>query len=262
MDSYLRLLSRVIETGKRRPSRAGETVSRFGETLHYTMCNYFPLVTTREINLAPIAGELAAFLAGGTDLKTFEDFGCHYWMPNAEAWRPGMGEVGKIYGYQWRYWNDMHDQIAALLHGLREDPHGRRHLLTAWNPSDLPEMCLPPCHVLAQFYVDSAFLDMAVYMRSVDLCLGMPADMALYGLLLTLIANELKLTPGGVTWFLGDAHVYANHVEQAREQLTRKSRVQPRLELMPDTGIDTFTPKSILLHDYDPHPAIKYKLNI
>ena len=261
MTEYLRLLQRVLQRGQRRASRAGPTLSVFGESLQFSMCNSFPLITTREMFYKPVFGELAAFLTGSTQLKTFQDMGCNYWDANAEAWMTGQSVVGKIYGYQWRYWNGNHDQLAALMHGLREDPYGRRHLLTTWNPSDLPDMCLPPCHLLAQFYVNGAFLDMTVYMRSVDLCLGLPADMALYGLLLALIGREVGRVPGSVVFFLGDAHIYVNHTEALTRQLERRPYSQPILSLLPGS-IDTFRPGDAQIGNYRAHPAIKYALNV
>lgn len=261
MVEYLTLLERTLAGGRPRQTRLGPTIARFGETFKYSMVSEFPLLTTRAMNIKPIAAELAAFLTGSTALKTFTDMGCNYWTPNAEAWRPGAGEVGKIYGYQWRYWNGVHDQIAALLHGLRDDPWNRRHVLTTWNPSDLPEMCLPPCHLLAQFQIDHEYLDMCVTMRSVDLCLGLPADMVLYGLLLELLARELELNAGTVTWFFGDAHIYEGHIPQLREQLKRTPYGRPQL-LLAGPGIDAFRPDDAVLSHYEPHPAIKYQLYV
>lgn len=194
--AYLDLLEDVLLRGKPTPSRAGETLSTFGNMLTLDMLDRkFPLVLTRRVYPMQVLAELECFIKGTSRLSDFVDAGCNYWTLNAQAWRPGENMVGRIYGVQWRHWRRQDgeeiDQLVNLVEGLRDDPYGRRHILTAWNPGELAEMCLPPCHVMAQFNLSGAELDCLVTMRSVDLCLGLPSDMILYGMLLYLVGKSV-----------------------------------------------------------------------
>lgn len=268
-QDYKFLVNRVIMTGEGRSSRVGPTLSVFGAALKIRDLRkgLFPILTTRKMYLKPILGELAAFLAGAKDLATFKDFGCNYWDDNAAAWRGNLGltpdkfMVGRIYGVQWRDWNGQRDQVEALIRGLKKDPFSRRHILTTWNPSELQQMCLPPCHLLAQFYVTNDFhLDCIVTMRSVDLCLGLPSDVVIYAALLILVAQQVRLSPGNLTFMLGDTHVYLNHVDTWIDQDAEQLHELPRWHLVEHATVDNFTPDMFALSDYQQGPKLKYEL--
>lgn len=269
---YLKLLARVLTYGETRDSRAGPTLSKFGETIFIPALNSgnFPLLTTRRVYPMGVFGELAAFLRGATTVAEFEKFGCNYWRANAEAWDANEGaepdklRVGRIYGAQWRDWmEDGYDQIYQLVRGLKENPTGRRHVVTAWNPMEQIFMCLPPCHIMFQCYVrHKIHLDLQVYMRSVDVCVGLPSDIILYAMLLLLIAHDTDLLPGNLQFVFGDTHVYKNHVDQAYEQLRRTPYVAPEYFLVADTSLDTFIPSDMSISSYTPHKAIKYEFNV
>ena len=267
MIHYQELLGQVVKHGARRHSRAGPTRSIFGQlSLSLSMeDSVFPLLTTRRIHFLPVLGELAAFLRGATDLATFKRFGCNYWDANAAAWR-NPGDVGRIYGAQWRDWitpdGGRVDQLVVLIEGLRNEPESRRHILACWNPGELHEMCLPPCHIIAQFNVEHAELDCCVYMRSVDVCLGLPSDMVLYGALLALIAQRIGRNPRYLTFFFGDCHVYENHVQTAKQQLEREAFPLPTFELRPTCDIYRFKPEDIIIHGYRPAESLKYPFNV
>lgn len=262
MKEYTALIARVMQRGIDRETRAGRTKSIFGESISTNVSRHFPIITTRDLPYKPVLGELAAFLTGSRAVETFAHFGCNYWSPNAEAWKPGAGDVGKIYGHQWRAWNGELDQLTQLVEGIRDDPTSRRHVLTTWNPSDLGDMCLPPCHILAQFNVEEDEIDCIVYMRSVDVCLGLPSDFVLYGALLALIASEVGRKPRQLTFFFGDCHIYANHFKSALGQLGRSPTTRPMYVLDPLAGIHNFRPEQIVLAGYKPWPAMKYALNV
>lgn len=268
MREYLDLLHRVARRGEPRPSRAGPTFSVFGESFS-TDClreGRFPLITTRRVYPYGILGELAAFLTGNTDLKTFEDMGCNYWRYNAEQWAENAGvpdellQVGRIYGTQWRDWNKKHDQIAALIKSLVNDPYGRRHLLIAWNPSELDQMCLPPCHIFAQFYVSHGYLNCQVYMRSVDLALGLPSDIILYAALLVLVSKATGWLPGTLKFAFGDTHIYIDHMPNVEIQLEREPLELPSYKLLANSNLDNFRPTDFTFKDYKFHERLNYDL--
>jgi thymidylate synthase len=262
MNGYLDLLTRVAGTGKPRPSRVGHTVQRFGEILEIPIGDTLPVLTTRQIFWRPVLGELAAFLEAAEHVDRFKQLGCNYWDADAKRWGRD-GWLGRIYGVQWRSWrtgSGVYDQLRALVEGLRSDPHGRRHILTAWNPGELDEMALPPCHVLAQFNVDDDKLDCAVYMRSVDLCLGLPADMILYGALLHLVAEEVHKAAGKLTFFFGDCHVYQEHIPVMLQQLRRQPRDQPRWYNPAGNGLFNFDPGRVDLVNYSHYAPLSYRL--
>lgn len=267
MKQYLELMDRVLSRGSPHLSRAGGTVRLIGESLSFSMnARVFPILTTRRVLYRGVLGELAAFLEGTMRVDRFEELGCNYWRPNAEAWRPGQGDVGRIYGPQWRSWanqfGDDIDQITELVEGIRNDPSSRRHVLTAWNPAELEDGCLPPCHILSQFVVDAGTLHCLVYMRSVDVCLGLPADMILYGALLAIIAQETGKSPGMLKFFFGDCHIYDNHAMHARMQLTRTPIPQPRYALDWRSRVNAFKPDDLTLQHYEAQEPIKYDLNV
>jgi len=269
-DDYLSLVSKVLGYGTFRESRAGATISYFGTTLQIDCLEQglFPILTQRQIRTAGVLGELAGFLRGATKVAEFKYFGCNYWDANAATWPPNKDvdkdelSVGKIYGYQWRRWGGTLDQVAMLLEGLRTNPVGRRHLLTTYNPAQLDEMCLPPCHLLAQYYVRAdGHLDCVVYMRSVDLCLGLPSDIVLYATLLLILCRETNYTPGKLTFMLGDTHVYQNHAEQFAVHKARALHKLPTFALAACT-IDDFIPSDLQLINYQHSGVLTYAFNV
>lgn len=268
-QDYHALLEHVIRCGDDKGSRAGPTRAVYGKALTITELafGYFPLLTARKMYPAPILGELAAFLLGATDLQTFKNFGCNYWDENAIAWeynneRP-MNDlaVGNIYGAKWRNFHGV-DQLQVLLDSIRLDPYGRRHLLTTYDPSEKWQ-CLPPCHLLTQFHVTiHGQLHCTVYMRSVDLCLGLPSDVVLYSGLLILVANELGYDPGYLTFMLGDAHIYANHLDQAQMQLSCPRFKSPTWRLQKNTSLFDFVPSDLEIVDYQHGEKLHYAFNV
>lgn len=272
-QAYMNLVTEVITRGEHRPSRAGFTVGVFGATFQ-TDClerGYFPILTQRKIFPAGILGELEAFLKGAEDLQTFKDAGCNYWDANAAEWAPNkhtpvaLQKVGRIYGAHWRNWTGAQgtvDQLANLVTSLRTDPYSRRHLLTTYNPAELAEGCLPPCHVLAQFNVRTTKqLDCIVTMRSVDLCLGLPSDVILYATLLLLLCNEAGYAPGKLTFMLGDTHVYRNHIDQFQEHANRPMHPLPQFKLPKSAGINTFVAADLQLYNYQHSGVLPYAFN-
>ena len=267
--NYTSLVSATILHGETKVSRAGPTLSTFGTMLTIDTLKHgdFPILTQRKIYPQGILGELAGFLRGATDLQTFKNFGCNYWDANASDWPRNKGipearqEVGEIYGYQWRNWAGYLDQLATLVSNLQRDPHSRRHLLTTYNPARLDEMCLPPCHLLAQFNVSGKQLNCSVTMRSVDLCVGLPSDIILYATLLLILCNETGYTPGRLVFMMGDTHVYTNHVDQFQEHVKRDIHPLPKFTLNPKAGINTFVPEDLSLIKYTNEGVIRYAFN-
>lgn len=269
-QDYKFLVNRVIRKGESRPSRVGRTLSIFGAamTIRSLEHGFFPILTSRKMYPKPVLGELAAFLCGADLITTFKGFGCNYWDDNAAAWHenkdvsPSDLTVGRIYGVQWRDWNRQHDQIYALIRGIKKDPFSRRHILTTWNPSELPQMCLPPCHLMAQFNVrQDARLDCIVTMRSVDLCLGLPSDVVLYAALLILVSAQTSLLPGKLIFMLGDAHVYENHVDSWIDQNDAPLFDLPTWSLATNASVNNFEPDMLTLSNYKHGPKISYELN-
>jgi len=269
---YRALLDDVAYAGQLKTSRAGNTKSIFGTVLRIDSLRMgkFPILTARWMFYKPVLGELAAFLRGATDLTTFKDFGCNYWDANAAAWNQNIGlpttyqDVGQIYGAQWRNWADRDDcdQIEKLLHSIHDNPSGRRHLLTTYDPSEHWH-CLPPCHLLAQFNVTpDSYLDCCVYMRSVDLCLGLPSDVILYAALLLLIAKQTKLAPGNLTFMMGDTHIYVNHLDTWEIQRLEQCHDLPPYQLDSEATVDNFIPEHFQLHDYQHGDKLVYPFNV
>jgi thymidylate synthase len=267
---YNELLTQVLDVGETVHGRNGTTRSVFGTMIScYDLeDSIFPILTTRKIYYEGIFGELAAFVRGATRLLEFKNWGCNYWDANAIAWHRnkdksvGHMEVGRIYGSQWRNF-DGHDQLKALLLGLKLNPTGRRHVLTSYNPAEVEQGCLPPCHLLAQYSVRrQGTLESCIYMRSVDLCVGLPTDMVLYAAMQVVIAHELNLQPGAITFMLGDAHIYENHLPLLEEQLARKPRHGPVYEIAPDTKLLNFRPTDLTLPEYKHYDPIKYPFNV
>jgi thymidylate synthase len=256
---YLDLLGEVLERGARKTDRTGTgTLSVFGRQLRFELRASFPLLTTKKLHLKSIVYELLWFLRGDTNVKWLQERGVSIW----DEWADENGELGPVYGYQWRHWRTPDgreiDQIANVVQALKTKPDSRRHIVSAWNPADVDRMALPPCHALFQFYVANGELSCQMYQRSADLFLGVPFNIASYSLLTLMVAQVTGLKPGEFVLTLGDAHLYLNHLEQAREQLARAPRAFPRMKLNPERKeLLDFQYEDFTLEAYDPHPAIK-----
>ena len=258
-DAYLGLLRETLEKGNPKPDRTGTgTFSLFSRMLRFDLGEGFPLLTTKHVHFRSVACELLWFIRGETNVETLRKQGVSIW----DEWAAEDGELGPIYGEQWRRWSapggETIDQLAGVVEGLRSDPHSRRHLVSAWNPADVPRMALPPCHVLYQFYVAEGKLSSAVYQRSADIFLGVPFNIASYALLTEMVAQLCGYSPGELTMFLGDVHLYRNHVGQAQVQLGRPPYPPPRLRIASRsrTGIDDFVLEDFSLSSYRNWPAI------
>jgi thymidylate synthase len=258
-QQYLDLLSEVLARGARKSDRTGTgTLSVFGRQLRFDLDEGFPLLTTKKVHLKSILYELLWFLRGETNVGWLQERGVTIW----DEWADAHGELGPVYGSQWRHWKGADgreiDQIAQLVDGLRTSPDSRRHIVTAWNPAELHRMALAPCHLLFQFYVADGRLSCQMYQRSADLFLGVPFNIACYALLTQMVAQVVGLRGGEFVHTFGDAHVYVNHFEQVRLQLTRAPRPFPRMRLNPEVrDLDAFRYEDFTLEAYDPHPAIK-----
>jgi len=266
---YISLVDNVILNGDIRPSRSGMTRSLFGQTLHVPGLaeGLFPLLTTRQLYPRSVLGELAAFLKGAEYLSMFKDLGCNYWDDNAIAWVENLGRdpedmrVGKIYGAKWLDFHGI-NQLQVLLENLHKDPYSRRHLLITWDPSET-DQCLPPCHIIAQFYVTiGPTLHCNVYMRSVDLCLGLPSDVILYAALLCLIAKEMNFAPGQLSFQLGDTHIYENHINTWDRQAAHPIKEGILYELKATSNLTSFMPDDFTFKNYTGFPRIHYVLNV
>lgn len=259
MDQYLTLMRRILDEGVDRGDRTGTgTRSVFGHQMRFDLSAGFPLVTTKKLHLKSIIHELLWFLAADTNVKYLQDHGVKIW----DDWADENGDLGPVYGYQWRSWpapDGRHiDQIANLLEMLRRSPESRRLIVSAWNPALVDEMALPPCHALFQFYVAEGKLSCQLYQRSADVFLGVPFNIASYALLTMMIAQVSGLGLGDFVHTLGDAHLYHNHLDQAREQLSRAPRALPTMTLNPQvTSLFDFRYEDFELSGYDPHPHIK-----
>jgi thymidylate synthase len=259
MKPYLALLEHVLQHGTQKGDRTGTgTLSVFGHQLRFELSQGFPLVTTKKVHLKSIIHELLWMLQGDTRVQSLQAHGVTIW----DEWADAQGNLGPVYGHQWRSWSAPHgesiDQMRLLLEGLRKNPDSRRHLVSAWNVADLPAMKLPPCHVLFQFYVAEGRLSCQLYQRSADLFLGLPFNIASYALLTLMVAQVTGLTPHEFIHTIGDAHLYLNHVEQARTQLAREPRPLPRMKLNPEVkDLFAFRYEDFTLEQYEPHPAIK-----
>ena len=259
MRSYLDLMQHVLDHGTRKSDRTGTgTLSVFGAQLRFDLSQGFPLVTTKKLHLKSIVHELLWFLRGDTNTRYLKEHGVSIW----DEWADEQGELGPVYGYQWRSWpapDGRHiDQIANLLSQLQTNPDSRRMIVSAWNVADLDRMALMPCHAFFQFYVADGKLSCQMYQRSADIFLGVPFNIASYALLTMMVAQVCDLEPGDFVHTFGDTHLYSNHLDQAREQLTRAPRPLPRMRLNPGVrDLFAFTFADFALEGYDPHPAIK-----
>ncbi len=259
MEAYHQLLRRILDEGVRKDDRTGTgTLSVFGHQMRFDLGAGFPLVTTKKLHLKSIIHELLWFLAGDTNIRYLKENGVSIW----DEWADANGDLGPVYGHQWRSWptpeGGVIDQIAQVVSDIRRNPDSRRLIVTAWNPADVAKMALPPCHCLFQFYVLEGKLSCQLYQRSADVFLGVPFNIASYALLTHMVAQVTGLGVGDFVHTLGDAHLYVNHLDQAREQLSRTPRALPVLRLNPAaTDIFAFRYEDIEIVGYDPHPAIK-----
>jgi len=258
VKQYLDLLRHVIHHGASKADRTGTgTLSVFGMQTRHDLEDGFPLLTTKKLHLKSIVYELLWFLRGETNVRYLNEHGVKIW----DAWADERGELGPIYGYQWRSWpspDGRHiDQITQVIDQIKETPDSRRLIVSAWNVADIPSMALAPCHTLFQFYVAEGRLSCQLYQRSADLFLGVPFNIASYSLLTMMIAQVARLEPGEFVLTLGDAHIYVNHLEQVREQLAREPRRLPTMTLNPAIeDIFSFRYEDFTLHGYEPHPHI------
>lgn len=259
MRQYLELLRRITEEGTDRPDRTGTgTRSVFGHQMRCDLADGFPLLTTKKLHLRSIVHELLWFIHGDTNVAGLHEHGVTIW----DEWADEEGELGPIYGAQWRRWRTADggtiDQLARLVEAIREDPTSRRLVVSAWNVGELDAMALPPCHLLFQFYVARGRLSCQLYQRSADVFLGLPFNIASYALLTMMVAQVTDLAPGELILSLGDAHLYSNHFEQAREQLAREPRPLPEMRLDPGVkDLEAFRFEHFELTRYTPHPHIK-----
>lgn len=259
MKQYLELLNRVLTEGVDRPDRTGTgTRSVFGHQMRFDLSEGFPLLTTKKLHLKSIIYELLWFLRGDTNVGYLQEHGVRIW----NEWADENGDLGPVYGRQWRSWPDVDggtiDQISQAVETIKNDPSSRRIIVSAWNVAELPKMHLAPCHAMFQFYVAEGRLSMQLYQRSADIFLGVPFNIASYALLLQMMAQVTGLQPGHFVHTLGDAHIYHNHMDQVRLQLTREPRKLPRMTLNPDVkSIFDFDYNDFTLEGYDPHPHIK-----
>lgn len=259
MQQYLSLIQRVLDEGVYKADRTGTgTYSVFGHQMRFNLAEGFPLVTTKKLHLKSIIHELLWFLQGSTNATYLQENGVRIW----NEWAKEDGELGPIYGYQWRSWPDYKgghiDQVAQVVEALKKNPDSRRHLVSAWNVGQIDDMQLPPCHILFQFYVAEGRLSCQLYQRSADIFLGVPFNIASYALLLLMVAQVTGLQPGDFVHTLGDAHIYTNHLEQVKLQLSRSPRPLPTMTLNPEVkSINDFSFEDFQLSGYDPHPHIK-----
>jgi thymidylate synthase len=268
MQAYLDLLRRILDEGVEKSDRTGTgTRSVFGHQMRFDLTAGFPLVTTKKVHTRSVFGELLWFMRGDTNVKWLQDRGITIW----DEWADANGDLGPIYGYQWRSWptpDGRHvDQLAQVVEQLRTNPDSRRHIVSAWNVADVPDMALAPCHTMFQFYVapseSGGRLSCQLYQRSADVFLGVPFNIASYALLTHMVAQVTGLEVGDFVHTLGDAHLYLNHLDQARLQLTREPRALPTLRLDPSVdSIDGFDLEHIELVGYDPHPGIKAPISV
>ncbi len=259
----MQLLDKVLKTGVERVDRTGTgTKSVFGHQLRFDLQKGFPLLTTKKVYFRSLVYELLWFLRGDTNIQYLKDNNVHIW----DEWADRKGDLGRVYGVQWRAWQKPGggtvDQISRVVEGIKKDPFSRRHLVVAFNPGELDQMALPPCHAFFQFYVAGGCLSCQLYQRSADLFLGVPFNIASYSLLTMMVAQVCDLEPGVFVHTFGDVHLYLNHVEQAQVQLKRSPKALPTLEIEPAHSLFDYRYENFKLKNYDPHPAIKAPISV
>ncbi|MEO9805948.1 MAG: thymidylate synthase [Reichenbachiella sp.] len=259
MKQYHQLMQRILDEGVQKGDRTGTgTKSVFGHQMRFDLSEGFPVVTTKKVHLRSIIHELLWFLQGDSNIKYLKDNGVSIW----DEWADENGELGPVYGVQWRSWptenGETIDQISQLIHDIKNNPNSRRLIVNAWNVAEVPNMALPPCHAFFQFYVADGRLSCQLYQRSADVFLGVPFNIASYALLTMMVAQVCDLEPGDFVHTLGDAHLYSNHMEQTELQLSRECRPLPNMKINPEVkDIFGFTYEDFALENYDPHPHIK-----
>lgn len=264
MEQYHHLLQHILKNGTRKEDRTGTgTLSCFGYQMRFNLADGFPLLTTKKLHVKSIIHELLWFLQGDTNIKYLQDNGVKIW----DEWADANGNLGPVYGYQWRHWptpgGGQIDQIAKVVEMIRKNPNSRRLIVTAWNPADVDRMALPPCHCLFQFFVADGKLSCQLYQRSADTFLGVPFNIASYALLTMMVAQVCGLQPGEFVHTFGDVHLYLNHLEQAELQLTREPRPLPTMKIDPGVkDIFAFRYEHFELLNYDPHPHIKAAVSV
>ena len=264
MKQYLDLLDTILKHGVKKTDRTGTgTISYFGYQMRFDLADGFPLLTTKKVHLKSIIYELLWFLNGDTNVKYLQDHGVRIW----NEWADENGDLGPIYGYQWRHWRTPDgreiDQISNLINALKKNPDSRRHIVSAWNPADVDDMALPPCHTMFQFYVSDGRLSCQLYQRSGDSFLGVPFNIASYALLTMMIAQVCGYKPGVFVHTLGDAHIYLNHLEQVNTQLQRTPYPLPTMRINPDVkDIFSFKYEDFTLENYQCHPTIKGVISV
>lgn len=264
MKQYLELLARVMDEGVDRSDRTGTgTRGVFGHQMRFNLADGFPILTTKKLHLKSIVHELIWFLAGDTNIKYLQENGVRIW----DEWADEDGDLGPVYGKQWRRWETADgrviDQMSQVVEAIKTNPYSRRHIVSAWNPAEVDDMALPPCHCLFQFHVADGKLSCQLYQRSADIFLGVPFNIASYTLLTAMMAQVCDLEPGDFVHTFGDAHIYSNHFEQVKKQLGREPRPLPKLTLNPDVkSLYDFTFEDITITDYKPHPHIKGKVAV
>ncbi|WP_292040415.1 MULTISPECIES: thymidylate synthase [unclassified Brevundimonas] len=260
---YLNLLRDILDNGVERGDRTGTgTLGVFGRQMRFDLSKGFPLLTTKKLHTRSIIVELLWFLRGETNIAWLKENKVSIW----DEWADAEGELGPVYGKQWRSWTApdgrVIDQIEKLVHGLKNNPNSRRHIVSAWNPADVDDMALPPCHCLFQFFVADGKLSCQLYQRSADVFLGVPFNIASYALLTMMVAQVVGLKPGEFVHSFGDAHLYLNHLDQAREQLTRTPLPFPTMEMAAHTDLFAFQPEDFTLVGYEAHPHIKAAVSV
>jgi len=264
MKQYLQLLNRILTEGVKKDDRTGTgTLSVFGNQMRFDLSDGFPLLTTKKLHLKSIIYELLWFLRGDTNIKYLKDHGVSIW----DEWADANGELGPVYGHQWRSWPDYNggtiDQISAVIDQIKHHPESRRMIVSAWNVAEVPQMALPPCHCMFQFYVANGKLSLQLYQRSADTFLGVPFNIASYALLLMMVAQVTGLKPGEFIHTTGDTHLYLNHIEQAKLQLSREPQPLPTMRLNPDVkDIFSFKYEDFQLENYNPWPHIKAEVSV
>lgn len=264
MKQYLDLLDNVLKNGAKKEDRTGTgTISVFGHQMRFNLTEGFPLLTTKKLHLKSIIHELLWFLKGDTNVKYLQENGVRIW----NEWADENGDLGKVYGYQWRSWGKRDgtviDQISEVIDSIKNNPDSRRHIVSAWNVGELDEMALPPCHLLFQFYVANGELSCQLYQRSADVFLGVPFNIASYALLTMMIAQVCDLKPKDFVHTIGDTHIYTNHIDQCKLQLTREPKTLPQIEINPDVkNILNFKYDDFKLVNYEAHPHIKGAISV